>query len=33
MQSRFYKTGRYSPKREKGVHHFHSLLTKFLNGE
>jgi choline monooxygenase len=31
VQSRFYSRGRYSPKREKGVHHFHSLLTKFLN--
>jgi choline monooxygenase len=33
MQSRFYSRGRYSPKREQGVHHFHSLLTKFLNDE
>lgn len=33
VQSRFYKTGRYSPKREKGVHHFHRLLAKFLNEE
>ena len=31
VQSRFYDRGRYSPKREKGVHHFHRLLTKFLN--
>jgi choline monooxygenase len=31
VQSRFYERGRYSPKREKGVHHFHRLLTKFLN--
>ena len=30
LQSRFYKTGRFSPKREKGVHHFHSLLAKYL---
>ena len=28
MQSRFYNTGRYSPTREKGVHHFHSLIAK-----
>lgn len=33
MQSSFYSRGRYSPKREKGVHHFHRLLTKFLNNE
>ncbi len=33
MQSRFYNRGRYSPKREQGVHHFHSLLTSFLNNE
>ncbi|WP_323756310.1 aromatic ring-hydroxylating dioxygenase subunit alpha [Roseivirga sp.] len=30
INSRFYKSGRYSPKMEKGVHHFHSLLCKFL---
>lgn len=29
--SNFYKTGRFSPKMEKGVHHFHSLLAKFMN--
>ena len=31
MQSSFYSRGRYSPKREKGVHHFHRLLADFLN--
>ena len=31
VSSRFYSRGRYSPKREQGVHHFHSLLVKFLN--
>jgi choline monooxygenase len=31
VRSHFYKAGRFSPKREKGVHHFHSLLAKFLN--
>ncbi|WMI67860.1 aromatic ring-hydroxylating dioxygenase subunit alpha [Mangrovimonas sp. YM274] len=31
MQSRFYNTGRFSPTREQGVHHFHSLLSKYLN--
>ncbi|WP_406682637.1 aromatic ring-hydroxylating dioxygenase subunit alpha [Seonamhaeicola sp. MEBiC1930] len=31
VNSSFYKSGRYSPNREQGVHHFHSLLTRFLN--
>lgn len=31
IQSRFYKSGRFSPKREKGVHHFHRLLAEFIN--
>ena len=31
VRSRFYDRGRYSPKMEKGVHHFHRLLTHFLN--
>jgi choline monooxygenase len=30
MRSHFYKRGRYSPEHEKGVHHFHQLLTRFL---
>lgn len=30
LRSRFYKTGRFSPRRETGVHHFHSLLQKAL---
>lgn len=30
MRSRFYNKGRYSVAREKGVHHFHSLLCQFL---
>ncbi|MEO6406813.1 MAG: aromatic ring-hydroxylating dioxygenase subunit alpha [Ferruginibacter sp.] len=30
IQSRFYKHGRYSVTREKGTHHFHELLAKFL---
>lgn len=30
LQSRFYTTGRFSPTKEKGVHHFHSLLAKHL---
>lgn len=31
VRSKFYKAGRFSPTREKGVHHFHSLLAEFLN--
>ena len=30
VRSRFYEHGRYSPKRERGVHHFHRLLCEFL---
>ena len=30
VQSRYYNTGRFSPTREKGVHHFHSLLARYL---
>lgn len=32
LRSQFYKAGRFSPTREKGVHHFHQLLAQFLNG-
>ena len=31
VRSSFYRAGRFSPKREKGVHHFHVLLSKFIN--
>ena len=31
IKSRFYKRGRYSPEHEKGVHHFHRLLGKYLH--
>ncbi len=31
IRSRFYKSGRFSPTREQGVHHFHSLLSRFLS--
>lgn len=31
IRSHFYQAGRYSPKMEKGVHHFHRLLVNFLN--
>lgn len=30
VQSRFYSRGRYSPKMEKGVHHFHRLVQEFM---
>ena len=29
--SKFYNRGRYSPKYESGVHHFHRLICKHLN--
>ncbi len=28
LRSRFYKTGRFSPNREQGVHHFHRMLAE-----
>jgi choline monooxygenase len=31
IRSRFYDSGRYSPTREQGTHHFHRLLCEFLN--
>ena len=31
VASRYYKSGRFSPKMEKGVHHFHTLVSKFMN--
>ena len=30
VRSRLYRKGRYSPTRERGTHHFHRLLCKFL---
>lgn len=30
IQSRFYSTGRFSPSKEQGVHHFHRLIANFL---
>ena len=33
LRSRFYQAGRFSPKREKGVHHFHKLIADFINAE
>ena len=31
MKSQFYNRGRYSVKHEKGVHHFHRLICKYIN--
>ena len=31
VASRFYKHGRFSPSMEKGVHHFHTLISDFRN--
>ena len=31
VNSRYYKTGRYSAKHETGVHHFHKILCSILN--
>ena len=30
VASRFYKNGRFSPTMEKGVHHFHTLISDFI---
>lgn len=30
VQSRFYDRGRFSPKRETGTHHFHTLVSQYL---
>jgi len=30
INSRYYKSGRYSARLETGVHHFHQLITKYL---
>lgn len=31
LKNKFYQSGRYSPKREKGVHQFHQLVAKYMN--
>ena len=31
VSSRFYKHGRFSPSMERGVHHFHTLMSNFIN--
>ena len=33
LRSRLYFRGRYSPKMEKGVHHFHRLMYEFMNAK
>jgi choline monooxygenase len=30
IRSRFYDSGRYSPTREQGTHHFHRLICEFM---
>ncbi len=30
IRSRFYDRGRYSPKQERGTHHFHQLIAEFM---
>ena len=32
LRSATYDTGRYSPRRENGVHHFHCLYGEYMNG-
>lgn len=32
VRSRLYDRGRFSPRREVGTHHFHRLLTEFMEG-
>ncbi len=31
IKSRFYESGRYSPNRETGTHHFHRLIAEFMD--
>jgi choline monooxygenase len=31
INSNFYRTGRFSAKSEKGVHHFHCLISQYIN--
>jgi len=33
IRSRFYTSGRYSPDRETGTHHFHRLICEFMNNK
>ena len=32
-RERGYKAGRFSPTKEQGVHHFHNLISDFMNSE
>jgi choline monooxygenase len=32
LRSRLYRPGRYSPRHERGVHHFHRMLAAALAG-
>ena len=31
LRSKLYDSGRYSPSREQGTHHFHQLICEFMN--
>ena len=31
VQSKYYKSGRFSPSMEKGLHHFHKLISEYFN--
>ena len=31
VKSRYYNSGRFSPKMEMGVHHFHRLISNFIS--
>ena len=31
LESRYYKTGRFSPTKELTIHHFHRLISESLN--
>ena len=33
LNSSFYKAGRFSPTKEQGVHHFHNLISDFMNSK
>jgi choline monooxygenase len=32
LRSRTYRSGRYAPRHERGVHHFHRMLAEALRG-
>ena len=33
LRSRVYRSGRYAPRHERGVHHFHRMLADALRGK